>query len=56
METEYFLCGPYRYEVTCKFSTGIGEEMSSTLEAEEFPLLEVVPRERLVKTAGWKKA
>jgi hypothetical protein len=30
--------------------------MMSTWEAEESPLLEAVARERLLKTAGWKKA
>jgi hypothetical protein len=31
------------------------EERTCTREAEESPLLEAAARERLVKTAGWKR-
>jgi hypothetical protein len=51
----------YNWGQPSQFSTGVCEEgrehpfrVDLSVEAEEFPLLEAVTRERLMKTAGWK--
>jgi hypothetical protein len=57
-----FLCGPWRNviskgqsSVENEFCTGGCEERTRAREAEGSPLLGAVARERLVKTAGWKR-
>jgi hypothetical protein len=60
MEELCFLCGPWWDVISTRhssgeFSTGCCEERTWAREAEESPLLEVVARERPVKTAGFKR-
>jgi hypothetical protein len=41
--------------VDSQFCTGVCKKRTSVSEAEEYPLLEAVARERLVKTADRKR-
>jgi hypothetical protein len=61
MEELYFLSSPCRDVISkrqcSRLFSSVGESVKRELEREdeEFPLLEAAARERLVKTAGWKR-
>jgi hypothetical protein len=62
MEQLWFLRGPYRDVISKgqsqdrELCTGVCEERTWARESEEYPLLEAVARERLVKTQQDRKS